>query len=44
MDLAEVAELMGCAATTVRTHLYHARRRLKESLADYLEEEQDSEL
>ena len=44
MDLAEVAELMGCAATTMRTHLYRARRRLKESLADYLEEEQDSEL
>lgn len=40
MDLASTAEAMGCAVGTVKTHLYRARQKLRQVLADYLEEEQ----
>ena len=40
MDLASTAAAMGCAVGTVKTHLHRARRKLRQALADYLEEDQ----
>lgn len=39
MDLASTAEAMGCAVGTVKTHLHRARQKLRQALADYLEED-----
>ncbi len=39
MDLAGVAEAMGCAVGTVKSHLHRARQKLAELLADYVEED-----
>ncbi|MTW14290.1 sigma-70 family RNA polymerase sigma factor [Pseudoduganella eburnea] len=34
MDYAEIAEVTGCPVNTVKTRMFHARRKLKELLAD----------
>ncbi len=44
MDLAETARVMACAVGTVKTHLHRARRKLRELLSNYLEENQIDEL
>ena len=33
MDTAEVAEILGCSATTVRNHVFQARKILRQELA-----------
>jgi len=38
MELADVADAMGCATVTARVHLHRARQRLRKLLADYLAE------
>ena len=38
MDLTSTAAAMGCAVGTVKTHLHRARQKLRQMLADYLEE------
>jgi RNA polymerase sigma-70 factor (ECF subfamily) len=35
MDAAEAGRMMGLSAGTVRAHVHHARRQLREALADY---------
>ena len=35
---AEVAEILGCSATTVRAHLFRARKNLRKALRNYLGE------
>jgi len=37
MGYAEIAEIMACPVSTVKTRLFHARRRLALLLADQLE-------
>ena len=44
MDLAQTAEVMGCAVGTVKAHLHRAREKLKGLLSDYLEEGHNREL
>jgi len=39
MDVAETARLMGCAAGTVKSHLYRARKKLRGLLSEYVEED-----
>jgi RNA polymerase sigma-70 factor (ECF subfamily) len=39
MGYAEIAEIMGCPVNTVKTRMFHARRRLALLLADQFEEE-----
>ncbi len=38
MDMADVADAMGCARPTVRVHLHRARHKLRGLLAEYLAE------
>jgi len=38
MDYAEIAEVTGCPVNTVKTRMFHARRKLKDLLADGWEE------
>lgn len=35
LPIGDVAQIMGCAAPTVRVHLYRARRRLRDALPDH---------
>jgi len=44
MDLASTAAAMGCAVGTVKTHLHRARQKLRQALADYLEEDKPDEV
>lgn len=44
MDLVSTAEAMGCAVGTAKAHLHRARRKLRELLADYLEEDEPREV
>ncbi len=44
MDLAETAQVMGCAVGTVKSHLHRARQNLRELLSDYMEETKSHEL
>jgi RNA polymerase sigma factor (sigma-70 family) len=39
MGYADIAEVMGCPLNTVKTRMFHARRRLAALLADLLEEQ-----
>jgi RNA polymerase sigma-70 factor (ECF subfamily) len=39
MGYADIAEVMGCPVNTVKTRMFHARRRLAPMLADQFEEE-----
>jgi RNA polymerase sigma-70 factor (ECF subfamily) len=39
MGYAEIADVMGCPVNTVKTRMFHARRRLAPLLADQFEEE-----
>jgi len=39
MDLRGVADAMGCAEGTVKSHLHRARQKLRESLRDWLSDE-----
>jgi RNA polymerase sigma-70 factor (ECF subfamily) len=39
MGYADIAEVMGCPLNTVKTRMFHARRRLAALLADRLEEQ-----
>ena len=39
MDLADTAAAMGCAVGTVKAHLHRGRQKLRQALADYLEED-----
>lgn len=39
LAMTDVAETMGCAATTAKTHLHRARERLARALADVTEED-----
>jgi RNA polymerase sigma-70 factor (ECF subfamily) len=40
MDYSEIAEIMECPANTVKTRMFHARRRLKIMLSEQVEESQ----
>lgn len=40
MDYAEIAEVTGCPVNTVKTRMFHARRKLRELLADGWEGQQ----
>jgi RNA polymerase sigma-70 factor (ECF subfamily) len=37
MDYADIAEVMGCPLNTVKTRMFHARRRLARLLVNKLE-------
>lgn len=44
LDLASTAAAMGCAVGTVKAQLHRARQKLRELLADYLEEDEHREV